>query len=192
MNREFLTDLFRQTLNDPRGAAARLLRMDVQLSDLLRAAGLVTVLNTIVFSLSLALFGGSDVPGLFASPFTYATVMFAGLIVYGGLVGFTGRSLGGEGRFADVLVMLVWLQAMRVVAQVIVPVLAVLLPFLSAPAAIAIGLFGIWLTLNMIAEAHGFEHLGRAFLAALLAGMGLVVALIMLLTLLGVAPPQPI
>jgi hypothetical protein len=84
------------------------------------------------------------------------------------------------------------LQAMRVVAQVIVTVLAVLLPFLSAPAAIAIGLFGIWLTLNMIAEEHGFERLGRAFLAALLAGMGLVVALIMLLTLLGVAPPQPI
>lgn len=189
MNREFLTDLFRQTLNDPRGAAARLLRMDVQLPDLLRAAGLVTVLNTIVFSLSLALFG-SDAPGFLGSPFTYATVMFAGIIAYGGLIGFTGRSLGGQGRFADVLVMLVWLQAMRVVAQVIVTVLAIILPFLSAPAAIAIGLFGIWLTLNMIAEAHGFESLGRAFLAALFAGMGLVVALIMLLTFLGVAPPQ--
>jgi len=192
MNRAFLQDLFALTLRDPRAAAQSLLRLDLNVMDTIRAAGLVTVVNTIIFSLSLGLFGSTGAPLLFSSPFLYATAMFGGLLAYGWLLAFAGRSLGGEGQFAGMLILLVWLQALRVLAQAVIVILAMILPFMAFPVSLGIGLFGIWLTLHFVSAGHGFDGLGRSFLAALLAGMGLLVLLVMALTLLGIAPPQPI
>ncbi|MDR9484216.1 MULTISPECIES: Yip1 family protein [Sediminimonas] len=189
MNRDDLVALVVETVRRPADAARRILAWRIASSLLWMGFALTVVLNTLLFHISSLIYpmpsGAIAVPALFSSPFLYAAVMGGGLLLMALVLTQVGKMLGGVGRFEDVLTLLVWLQALRLAAQVIVLVLMALLPAFAALVTMAIGLLSLWILMNFINAVHGFDSLGRSFMALVLAILGISVGLSMLLALFG-------
>lgn len=189
MNRDEMVALVMETVRRPADAAHRITGWRIEPSILWMGFALTVLLNTLLFHVSSLIYpmpsGAIALPGLFSSPFLYAGVMGGGLLLMALVLTRVGALLGGVGRFEDVLTLLVWLQVLRLAAQVIVLVLMVVLPAFAALVTMAIGLLSLWILMNFINAVHGFDSLGRSFLALVLSILGISVALSILLALFG-------
>lgn len=183
--------LFRQSLANPRDAAHRLLSIQQLAAFGPQAIVLVAALSALMAGgLSggeLPMPAGEGTVNL--SPLAYAAVLL--LILGLGSVTLTvaGRALGGTGTVAGALVLVAWLQAIDVALQVVVLVVAIVMPPLLPLIALA-GLAALlWCLMGFVQALHGFGP-GRALGAILLAALGLGVTLAVLLGFsgLGVAP----
>lgn len=181
-------DLARETVFDPRRAAGRVLDFDIGRNELWMALLLATALNAILFSLSHYLFP-SPLPlsRIFENPMLYAIVQGGGLVILIFVLTWVGNMLGGKGQLGDVLRVMVWLQFMRVLAQVAVVFIGVVLPVLGGIVSLAILVLSLWILLHFLNAAHRFNSLGRSFLVLLLAGLGLSFGISIILTLIGVS-----
>lgn len=190
---EFLTDLVRTSLTTPRVAARRVIALQLDLSTLLMLLVLVTVGNTLLFSLSLALVPPvADLPGLFANPLLYAAVMVAGVLGFTALLTRIGAGLGGTGRLPEVMAVSVWLQFLRLLAQLAIVAATLVLPPIAVILTLVVTVFGLWLFISFLQEAHGFQGPMKALVTAGLSVLGLSVGVALLLTLIGVSPPATI
>ena len=189
MNRDDILALVVETVRRPADAARRIIGWRIESSLLWMGFALTVVLNTLLFHVSSLVYpaspGGLSVPVLFSSPFLYALFMGLGLLLMTLVLSRVGNWLGGHGQFQDVLALLVWLQFLRLAAQLAVLVLVLLLPPFAALVTLAIGLLSLWILLNFIKAAHGFASLGRSFATLILAILGISVGLSVLLSLFG-------
>jgi len=111
MTEAFLRDLVIRTLRDPRGAAAQILAMGLPMQARWLALGAVIALSAVLGSLAEIMFAfvtkielgeGSPVP---------MAVAQGALLIYGAFaMTVVGRWCGGQGRFADALLLLVWME----------------------------------------------------------------------------------
>ena len=189
----FLIELVRPSVTDPREAARRVIGMGLNVNVLLMLLVLATVINTLIFFLSLAVVpptGG--MPGLFSSPISYAGVMLAGALAFALALTRVGAMLGGQGSFGDVLAITVWLQWLRVLAQALIFVAMVIAPAVALVLTMAVSLVGLWLFVTFLQAAHGFAGPMRALVTAGLSILALSFALTVLLMMTGLTPPQPI
>ena len=106
------------------------------------------------------------------------------LLVFG--LYFSGDALGGQGRFADTILVVAWFQIMQLLAQVAQTFALIVAPILAFMLGLAVMVWLIWLLLSLIKEINGFDGYGRAALTALLAVTGVVLGLSLMLGLLGV------
>lgn len=191
MNRDDILALVVETVRRPADAARRIIGWRIESSLLWMGFALTVVLNTLLFHVSSLVYpaspGGLPVPALFSSPFLYALLMGLGLLLMTLVLTRVGNWLGGHGQFQDVLALLVWLQFLRLAAQLAVLVLVMLLPPFAALVTLAIGLLSLWILLNFVNAAHGFNSLGRSFATLILAILGISVGLSVLLSLFGVS-----
>ena len=190
MNKTDLAALVLETVRRPADAARRILGWRIERPVLWMGFALTVVLNTLLFHVTSLIYpvpsGAIAVPALFSSPFLYAAVKGAGLLLMALVLTRIGARLGGVGRFEDVLTLLVWLEMLRLAAQVVVLVLMGVLPaFAVALVTMAIGLLSLWILMNFINAVHGFDSLGRSYLALVLTILGLIVVLSMLLAVFG-------
>ena len=140
---------------------------------------LMSALNTALLVLSNILIPGPwPLPGILSNPLVYMGVVAGFIATTAWLVWWTGRFLGGQGSFEDVLHAFVWLQVLRVAVQVVATVL-------SGIFGVAAGVYGIYVGLHFVNVAHRFYALGRAALALIAAGLALVVGMSVLLSFLG-------
>ena len=147
---------------------------------------LMSALNTALLVLSNILIPGPwPLPGILSNPLVYMGVVAGFIATTAWLVWWTGRFLGGQGSFEDVLHAFVWLQVLRVAVQVVATVLLVISPLLSGIFGVAAGVYGIYVGLHFVNVAHRFYALGRAALALIAAGLALVVGMSVLLSFLG-------
>ena len=103
-----LPTLAMDTLRDPRATAERLIAMDLGLPTLWTALALGAVLNALMFSVNLMLFPTTfPLPGLFSNPVLYAVAMAGGMVITMHLLTWVGGMMGGQGRLADVTVVMV-------------------------------------------------------------------------------------
>ena len=180
-----------RTLRDPRRAAGDLIGMELPLPVLWTALALAAVLNATLFSLNLILFPtGFPLPGLFYSPIFNAILMAGGLAVMIWLLTRLGGVLGGTARLADVAVLLVWLQYLRIAAQVVLLMMALLMPSLGLLATLAVGLVSLWILLQFVDVAHGFASLGKTILLLFLTVIGITMGLAVFLALIGAPAPE--
>lgn len=185
-----LKELVVQTVKDPRGAAEWVLAQQVERSVLWMALVLATALNALLFGVSNFLFPTNmEMPlaGLFSNPLLYATVQGGGLVITIFVLTWVGGMMGGRGSLDDVLIVLTWLQFMRVLAQALVIGVGVILPALGGVLSLAILVLSIWILLHFINAAHGFGSLGKAFLVLFLAALGVSFGISIILTLIGVS-----
>ncbi|MHA6344183.1 YIP1 family protein [Roseivivax sp. CAU 1761] len=110
---------------------------------------------------------------------------------YGGLLvalilalTWSGRALGGRGRFEEMALLVIWVQALRLLVQGLGLALGLAAPVLAGLLALAASAAAIWILVNFLAEAHGLAA-GRAAFALLLALTGLALGLSFFLTLFG-------
>jgi len=129
-----------------------------------------------------------DVAEAYNSPLLLGMVQAAFLCIMVFAVHHIGGWFGGTGRFEEALLLVVWLQfifvclqVVQIAAMIVLPPLADLLPI------VAIGLF-LWLLVNFIAVLHGFTSIGMVFVMTIVSGIGVVFALSLILTILGLVP----
>ncbi|EPX85030.1 YIP1 family protein [Salipiger mucosus] len=177
-----------QTLVAPRDVARLLLSMNLSQEAILTAFGLVVVLNALVVgTMQAAGLGGGAMPML-AGPVMLVFLLAAALSASILFMTWAGRPLGGTARAQDVALLLVWLQALRALVQVGVALVTVISGGLAALLVIAAMLAGLWITVNFLDVAHGFDNPLKALAVLILGGIGLVFALMFLLSLTGLTP----
>ncbi len=124
----------------------------------------------------------------------YALILWVGAIlliftVMVFLLTIMGRFLGGRGDLDAVMKITVWLQALRLLAQIIISVLSLAIPFLGSLFALAVGVWGLWVLVVFIAAAHQFETV-KGFGTLLGTFVATVFALSILSGILGLGVPS--
>lgn len=177
-----------ETLRDPRSVAHRLLGLGLDTSVLWLALVLVTVLNALLFTLSNVLFPTpSPAPGLTDNPLLYAIASGGGFVISVFVLTWVGNMMGGQGRLAEVLILMVWLQFVGLAGHVLTLLVAAAVPMLSLGLTLAIFGFSLWITLHFLSAAHRFDNLWRAFGVLIVTVLGLSLGLTIFLTLIGVS-----
>lgn len=182
--------LARQTLFEPRLAAAQILGMGLSLPAAWMGLALMAVLNTLVYTLSLQLGPPADPAAMSVTgpardmPLLFAVMLFGGLALTAVALAHVGRFLGGQGGLAEIVPLLAWMQALRLLVQLGVVVLALAAPVLAALVVLAAAVWGVVILLVFVDEAHGLDSLFRAAgvvvasILALAVGLSLVIGLI--------------
>jgi hypothetical protein len=186
-----LAELLRQSVQDTRGAVARLLALNPPMQVLWQAMGAVVAMSAVLAYLASALF---PVPvetpwaALTASPLRLAGTQAAGILLVSAAMTVVGRVFGGHGRFQQALLLAIWIEFVLLCVQLVQVVLMLLFPLLAS----LLGLFAVvlffWLVTRFTAHLHGFTRMWPVFLgvfATLFLG-GLLAA--MVLGVLGLVP----
>ncbi len=178
-----------QSVVAPREVAALLLSIRPSREALGTAFALVVVMNALVFAGSLLVTPPSDAlaPAL-GDPMLFMVFMAFSLVAMTLALTWAGRALGGTGRMEEVALLIIWLQALRVLVQTGLLVLLPLSATLSAFVVMAASALGIWILLNFIAEVHELDGLGKAALVLVFGVLGMALGLTLILSLLGITP----
>lgn len=182
-----LIQLALRTVTEPREVAAELIAMRIQRPVLWLALALAVILNAIAFQISLVLSPPPDsMPLIFSSPFVFAVLIGAGLVMSVFATTFAGRFLGGTAALEDVMTLLVWLQYLRFAVQVITFFLMGIIPGIAGILVLGATLYGMWLLLQFVDVAHGFNSLLTSFGALMLSGLAIMIGLAIILSMLGI------
>ncbi|WP_299030366.1 YIP1 family protein [uncultured Sulfitobacter sp.] len=185
MNTDALKSLAFETIQSPRTAAQKVMNLNLSRDVLWSSLGLVAVINAIIYSFSLLFGDTSQLPALFRNPILFFVIITGVLVVTIHAFHWTGRALGGEGDLGDLLALFVWLQALRAVAQAVMFFLILLSPVLAQLFSFAVGILGLWITINFISEAQGKPGLGHGIGVLVLSAVGIVFGLMLLVGLIG-------
>lgn len=173
------------SVTDPAAAARALIALRPPREALWTALVLVAVLNTLIFVLSGMLVPGpSPLPAMLSSPVIYFAIVAGGLVLTVYAIFWTGRAFGGQGALEDILVLIVWMQSLRVLVQVAALVLVLTAPLLSALLVFAAALIGLYMLVHFIDQAHRFGSPGRAIGVLIASVLAIVLGLSVLLSLL--------
>jgi len=186
-------NLLRQTLFQPHEAARALIEMRLPVQWLWMALALMSILNSIVYSLSLQLSPPSDpsaalMPPAFHSPILFALFLFGALAITVIALYYVGQGLGGApASMDDILVLLTWLQVLRLLVQLGVLVLALVAPVLGALVVMVAAVWGIYILICFVDAAHRFGNMFKAAGVIVLSLVAMAIGLSALLSLVGVA-----
>jgi hypothetical protein len=196
LSTQSLGNLTMLSLRNP-ALAARLvigagLRRDVLWSLLL----LISIANATLVWLSNALTGPTaeqlaqmpiQLPAIIFSPL-FAFVFLAGaLVITVHVLHWLGAVIGGTGSLDNMLAVLVWLQSLRVMAQVVLLLLILALPSLAGLFGLAVAILSLWMLVHFVNEAAGLGSLFKTIGVLLSAMVGIILGLSFILTITGLA-----
>lgn len=193
MNRQLIVDLFRQTLFSPRAAADRIMALWMPREWLWMALALMSVLNGIVYSVSMYMGPERDpemmqmIPPAFQSPALFTLFLFGALVVTVLMLTWVGRSLGGAAELPQVLALIVWLQVLRLGVQLALLVLMLALPLGGLALVMVASVWGLVILVVFIDRAHGFDNIFKSVAVLVLAVLAMVVGLSVILSVLAAA-----
>ncbi len=174
------------SVRNPADAAQTLMAMRIPGRALWTALMLMAVLNTVLFTLSnMMMPWPNGLPRALNSPVIYLAVVAGGLILTVWSIFWTGRVMGGKGSVNDVLVLIVWMQALRVAVQAVVLVLTIVAPAFAALLVIAVGLIGVYMLVHFVDQAHRIGSPGKAIVVVIASLLAIVVGLSVFLMLVG-------
>lgn len=185
--------LVKKSLFAPRDAARQLIDMKLARQWLWMALALMTVLNAIVYSVSLRLSPPQDpaatalVPPLFHSPFLFTIFLFGALAITVFTLHWIGQSMGGKAALGDILVLMTWMQVLRLILQVAVTVLMLVSPILAVLLIFVSSLWGIYILVSFIDTAHQFDNLFKAAGVIIFAVLAMAAGLTVILSTIGIA-----
>lgn len=176
-----------RSLFDPAAVARILIGWRLPRDVLWLTLGLVTVLSVLLVALTQG--PAPELPAgtqpIVVTPFAYATILGAMLVLLVFALQFTGQILGGTGDLGAALVLVVWLEVVAMALRVAQGAALLLAPPLVGP----ISIVGMWVLLwclaNFINVLHGFESLGKSALVIVLAAVGIGLGLGLILSLIG-------
>lgn len=191
--KQWLMDLAVETVTSPRLAAQKLLRLNPSTEVLWTAFLLVVICNALVAGISMLLV---PAPTGVAEPLAIVLLrpsvflMLQSTIVAAMIATFTfsGNILGGQGRLRDVALLLIWMQALRILVQLLVLVLSFISPMLGSLVVLLSGGLGLWILLTFLDEAHGYGSLFKSFITVFLGLIALAFLLSSVLSLFGLVP----
>ncbi|CUJ30502.1 YIP1 family protein [Cognatishimia activa] len=182
------TQLLKDTINAPATAAKTLLALKPQNNEVWLALVLAIVLNTIVFVVTIMVSPNAapEVVQLI-NPFILAILFFASMAVGALTLYVGGKPLSGAASFYEILTLVTWLQYMRFAVQLVGLVLMVILPALSTIVTFLAMLYGIWILMNFVNEAQGYDSFGKSIANLVLAFIGLTFVFSLFIPLFGLS-----
>ena len=174
-----------QSFRDPAGTARWLTGFGFSRGTLYSMMALVTVLSVLLLELGSAL-SPVETEILRLTPFTLCVILGASLIMMVFAVQLTGQMLGGHGRFAAALLLVVWWQAMALVIQAVQTLAMLILPPVGGLLTIAGLVWLVFALLHFVDVLHGFDSLPKALATVAIGVVGISFGLALLLTLIGV------
>ncbi|HEY0214496.1 MAG TPA: YIP1 family protein [Paenirhodobacter sp.] len=193
MNMSVFRAFVLMSLRNPRQAAQALLALNLPMPARWTAVGAVVALSAALGTAAEMVFAAvtkSDVVPA-AAPLAMAALQF-GLVLYGAwAMSFFGKMMGGRGGFADALVLVAWIEALLLMAQVVQLILMLLVPALSFIGSIGLILLLFWLLIHFTAALNGFTNTVKVGVSviAIFVGSGMLAGT--LLVTLGLVPvPQ--
>lgn len=166
--------------------------VDLPMSARWQAFLLVVVISVLLGRVAAILMVGGDAldMGVMASPLQ-SGLLQGGALMLLVLAGFNvGRLMGGQGSFPDTLIVITWLQAVMLLVQLVQVLSLVVLPMFSGLLGVLGMVLFLWLLTNFLAELHGFDSLGKVFGMILITAIGLGFVVTILMSILGLAPPD--
>jgi hypothetical protein len=168
------------------------LRRDILWSLLL----LVSIANATLVWVSNALTGPTpeqlaqmpiQIPEIIFSPlFAFVFLAFA-LVITVHVLHWLGAAIGGTGSLENMLAVLVWLQGLRVMAQVVLLVLMLAVPSLAGLFGLAVAILSLWILVHFVNEAAGLDSIFKTVGVLLSAMVGVILGLSFILTITGLA-----
>ncbi len=179
MNASDWIALVREAVGDPRRNAQRIVGWAVPDQAVPLALLLVAVLSVLGLNGAMLL-AGVGAPQL-PPPMLMMVLQLGSMLLLAGVLAQAGRMFGGAGDFAGALRVIIWVQALMVLLQAVQLVAMVILPplggLISLLSVLAIG----WVATGLVAGLHGFRSLPLTFLGivgAMLA-VGFVLSLVL-------------
>lgn len=182
------------SIMEPSKMAEKAIGLNLPREALWTGLALVAVLNVVLLSLLQLL---SPAPIVFEdqvfalSPFAYVAIVGVFLAMLVGGTFYVGKMMGGVGSFAATLTIIVWFQTVSLTLEAVQLVLVLISPAVAS-------LFGmlslgalIWCIVNFVNVLHGFESLGKALTAIVLALIGTALCAGIVLAIFGVGPAGP-
>lgn len=184
--------LLQRTFRDPQAAARALIDVELPAEARWTAVALVSVLALIGLNLALWM-GPATGPTVFsamAQMWPGLAVQVLSILLLAGVMVLAGRIQGGQGRFADALVLVAWIEFIMVLSQAVQIVAMLLLPGLSLLVSLGSLLLFVWLMTHFTAALHRLPSLGRVMMALIGGFVGIVVLAAMVLGALGIVPAE--
>ncbi len=192
----FWSELALDTLRDPKGTAHRIMGWNLDRATLYMALFAVAAVNTLLASTPVVLSpGGVDaaaraalpVLALLERPIMFFVIVAGTLVIMIQAFFWAGRAMGGTGEMTEMMALIIWLQALRAVAQAVILAVGIAAPVLATLVALGLQIVAFWLFLHFISAAMRFDSLLRAFGLLIAVATGLFIGLMMILSLLGIS-----
>ena len=191
-----LVTLIMLSLRNPSIAARFVISSGLQRDALWSLLLLVSVANATLVWVSNALTGPTpeqlaqmpiQIPAIIFSPL-FAFVFLAGaLVITVYVLHWLGAAIGGTGSLDNMLAVLVWLQGLRVLAQIILLVLMLAVPSIAGLFGLAVAILSIWILVHFVNEATALGSLFKTVGVLLSAMVGIILGLSFILTITGLA-----
>ncbi len=185
-----LFTLIFQSFTDPASAAETVYSRRFDRNALWSGLLLVTVISVLLIALSNAIIG---VPPemedaiVQITPFAFALILGASLVILVFALYFVGQMLGGKGHFPETVVCVIWLQVLSMALQVVQLIAMLLMP----PVVGIVSLVGLGLLLfalvHFINVLHHFDSLLKSFGTFALSLIGIAFGLSIILAAVGVS-----
>ena len=151
------------TFRDPQAAARWLMGQGWPTSARWMALVLTVVIAALLAFVASALApapveGDPRVVNLTQFPMIIAAIQLVAMVVAAGLMASVGRMFGGQGRFDDALVLVIWIEVLLLMVQAIQIVLALLVPAVAGILGLAAIVLFLWLTVQFVKALHGFTN----------------------------------
>lgn len=187
-----LKGLVVETVVSPATAARRVLEIPVPSQAVWLGLALISILNGLYYALLLPRMAqaGVGVPTIVNAPILMTMFILTIFVMMVGLIAVTGQMMGGQGRVDHVARIMVWLQGLRFFAQIAVSILSLVSPLIGWLASLALGLWGVWILLNFVAETHGFSVV-KAIGVIVTTFIGVILIMSILAAAFGLTPAIP-
>lgn len=165
-----LLGLLRESLRTPRAVARQLMALGLPAPARWTALALTAVLSAILAHMTFSLLAITAGPDAAAIPAPLTTAAMQGVVLVLTVIGvqLIGRKLGGTGDLLDAVLLIAWLQFILICVQAVQLVAILIVPPLSGMlSVVGLGLF-LWLLASFVAEMHGFRSTGRTLVGILM------------------------
>ncbi|MEP0943755.1 MAG: YIP1 family protein, partial [Rhizobiaceae bacterium] len=122
---------------------------------------------------------------LLERPIMFFVIVAGTLVVMIQALFWAGRAMGGTGEMTEMMSLIIWLQALRALAQVGILTVGFIAPVLASLVALGLQIVAFWLFLHFISAAMRFNSLLRAFGLLVAVATALFLGMMLLLTLTG-------
>ncbi|MGB7242483.1 MAG: YIP1 family protein, partial [Sulfitobacter sp.] len=106
-------------MRDPQSAARKILAWNLPGPVVWQVLAVMAIAYTLVFSVSsIVLQTSAGMPPILSSPIVFFLLNFGGLVLTSYAFFLASRTMQGGGTFKDILILLIWLQALQLALQV--------------------------------------------------------------------------
>ncbi|MDG1739626.1 MAG: Yip1 family protein [Paracoccaceae bacterium] len=186
--RDDMANLIKRTLLDPRGAARQII--DLRLPQpVLWNALLLVIIMSVLLTYGTVILAGQEalIIQMAGSPLVFALFMAGQMVLLIFALLWTGKIIGGKGTLEAFAALIAWLQTLWLLAQIIQTVIMVFAPAASAMIGIVSVVYGLWVLIQFIAEAHEFPNWIKGVGVMAMSILGVVAGVSLLLSIIGIS-----